>query len=150
MQQITIDPEFKEWLPALSDEERQGLESRLKKEGCREPLVVWVNGGKRIMADGHNRYEICEANGIAYEVREQAFESRQAVLSWMIDNQLDKRNITPENRTYLIGKKYNLIKSTRGGDRKSEQKTALSNTEQVADEFKASPATVNSEAKLAK
>ncbi len=42
MQQITIDPEFQALIPPLSAEERAQLEANLLADGCRDPLVVWV------------------------------------------------------------------------------------------------------------
>lgn len=30
--------------------------------------------------------------------------------NWIIDNQLNRRNLSPEQRTYLIGKRYNAEK----------------------------------------
>jgi len=42
MQQIIVDPEFKALIPPLSVEERAQLEANLLADGCRDPLVVWV------------------------------------------------------------------------------------------------------------
>lgn len=39
--EIQIDPEFQAMIPPLADEERRQLEENLKKDGCRDPLVVW-------------------------------------------------------------------------------------------------------------
>ena len=52
---IKIDKEFKELIPALSVDEKTALEENIKKEGCRDALVLW---GETLI-DGHNRYEIC-------------------------------------------------------------------------------------------
>lgn len=40
---ITIKPAFKNLLPPLAKEEYKGLETRILKEGCREPLILWNN-----------------------------------------------------------------------------------------------------------
>jgi hypothetical protein len=37
----------------------------------------------------------------------------------MIANQLGRRNLTPAQKSYLRGKRYNLEKGARGGDQKS-------------------------------
>ena len=42
MHQIIVDPEFKALIPPLSAEERAQLEANLIADGCRDPLVVWV------------------------------------------------------------------------------------------------------------
>lgn len=39
--EIQIDPEFQSLIPPLAPEERRQLEENLKKDGCRDPLVVW-------------------------------------------------------------------------------------------------------------
>src|SRR5262245_21686906 len=39
---LAIDQELRALIPPLTDEERAQLESNLRAEGCREPLVVWA------------------------------------------------------------------------------------------------------------
>ena len=39
--EIQIDQEFQAMIPPLAEEERRQLEENLKKDGCRDPLVVW-------------------------------------------------------------------------------------------------------------
>ena len=67
---MTVDSEFKNLIPPLSPEERQGLESSLLKEGCRDALVLWGD----ILIDGHNRYEICTKHNIPYKTVQREFE----------------------------------------------------------------------------
>ena len=62
MQQIEIDPEFSALIPPLSNDERMQLAVNIRRDGCREPLVLWNN----ILLDGHNRYEICQQAGLGY------------------------------------------------------------------------------------
>jgi hypothetical protein len=89
-------------------EERNQLESNLRSGGCREPLVVWK--GRNILLDGHNRFEICQEYAIAFETVEVEIEDKESAIAWIIDNQLGRRNLTPEMVSYLRGKKYNLEK----------------------------------------
>ena len=110
---LTIDPEFKSLIPPLLPEERSGLESMIVSEGCRDALVTW-NG---VLIDGHNRYEICHNHGIPFRVEEKDFDSRDDVIEWIYQNQLSRRNLTDEKRTYLIGKAYSHRKNRHGGDR---------------------------------
>ena len=46
---MTVDSEFKNLIPPLSPKERQGLESSLLKEGCRDALVLY--GRLRLKGD---------------------------------------------------------------------------------------------------
>lgn len=119
MQQITIDPEFQALIPPLSAEERAQLEANLLADGCRDPLVVWVAreadqerdiAALYVLVDGHNRYEICTRNDIEYGIEEMLFDDREAVMDWMDANQLGRRNITPDQFTLLLGRRYNRAK----------------------------------------
>lgn len=149
---ITIDKEFAKLLPGLSPEEKLGLETNLITEGCRDPLVVWNTKEGRILVDGHNRYSICYKNRISFEVVEKFFASREEVINWMIDNQLGKRNITAESRQYLIGQKYNLLKTKRGGSRKSKghSDTLIDTSEKIGDAFSVAGRTVKRAGDFAK
>jgi ParB-like chromosome segregation protein Spo0J len=108
MRELCIDPEFLALIPPLSATERQGLEASILAEGCREPLIVWEE--KNILVDGHNRYEICTAHGIGFQVVTRSFPDRASVMDWMIDNQLSRRNLPPMLLRYLRGKRYLLEK----------------------------------------
>lgn len=44
---------------------------------------------------------------------------RNKCIVWICRNQLGRRNLTDEQKTYLIGKQYEAQKMTQGGDRKS-------------------------------
>lgn len=94
---LTIDPEFQSLIPPLSDEEYEQLESNLKAEGCRDPLVTW-NG---TIIDGHNRFQICTANGIGFEKISKKFADRSEAIEWIIRNQFGRRNLDSYQRTKL-------------------------------------------------
>lgn len=104
---IAIDSEFQAHIPSMRPEERRGLEDSLKREGCRDKLITW-NG---ILIDGHNRYEICERLNIPYETAEMVFDTREAVIEWIEDNQLSRRNLTDAQTRYFRGQQYNRQKS---------------------------------------
>ena len=48
---IAIDPEFQALIPPLQAEELSQLEANLKRDGCRDPLVLWKEGD--VLLDGH-------------------------------------------------------------------------------------------------
>ena len=101
--EICIDSELAALIPPLDESERIGLESSILAEGCRDPLVVWEETG--ILVDGHNRYAICTAHQIPYKVKMLSFPDREAVFSWMITNQLSRRNLPPKLASYLRDRK---------------------------------------------
>lgn len=99
MAEFTIDPEFRDLLPPLSEDERQKLMASLNADGCREPLVVWLE--EAVLIDGHNRYAICNDLSLPYETVTKSFKTRDDVKLWMIRNQLGRRNITDAMRVAL-------------------------------------------------
>lgn len=101
--QLQINEKFKRLLDPLTQDELDGLEQSILVDGCRDPLVVW-NG---VLVDGHNRYKICTEYDIPFNVTEMDFDNEQAAFYWIINNQLSRRNITPEQVKYLRGKRYN-------------------------------------------
>jgi len=108
-QSRTIDAEFRTLIPALSKDERAQLEASVLAEGCRDALVVWQG----ILLDGHNRYEICTAHSLPFETVEIDLPDREAAITWIINNQLGRRNLTPEQASYLRGKRYiQIVKGT--------------------------------------
>ncbi len=102
-----IDPEFKKLLLPLDSDERTKLYASLDAHGCRDPIVLWK--GHNTIIDGHNRFEYCEEKGIHYETVQIVLPSREAVIQWISDNQLGRRNCTDTYRRFLLGAKYNAV-----------------------------------------
>ena len=108
---ITIDHIFAGYIPDLSDEELSQLEANLVENGgARDPLVVWRNGGKDILLDGHNRYEICTRLALRYEIDPLEFETRDEAADWIDRNQLGRRNLSRQDYKLLLGRRYNRAK----------------------------------------
>ena len=51
------------------------------------------------------------------------FESREEVLAWICKNQLGRRNLTPEQKLFLIGKQYEAERAEHGCTRDDVQRT---------------------------
>ena len=107
-----IDPEFKENIPPLTEDEKAQLEAVILADGVViNPLIVW----NEILIDGHNRFEIIQNHPeLKYTVFEKNFPDRFAALAYMYKSQLGRRNLTPELRRYLIGKQYSAEKASHG------------------------------------
>lgn len=112
MRQLTIDPEFRDKIPPLSADEYSRLEANILEDGeVREPIVVWGN----TIIDGHNRYKIVQDHPeIPFKVKQMNFSDKWDAIVWMCRTQLGRRNLTDEQRTYLIGKQYEAQKMTQG------------------------------------
>lgn len=115
---VIIDPELHALCPPLNDEEYQQLEANLRADGCRDALVVWQETG--ILLDGHNRHDICQAHDLLFLVEPISLDDREAAINWIINNQLGRRNVTEEQKSYLRGKRYNREKSKRGAPRQNQ------------------------------
>lgn len=141
--QIVIDNEFRALIPPLSTEERAQLEANILADGCRDPLVVWGN----TLIDGHNRHEICTKHGLPFKVVSRDFPDREAAMDWMDANQLGRRNITPDQFTLLLGRRYNRAKKSVGSVNqytvaKDQIEPRQTTAEKLAVEHGVSPATV--------
>lgn len=116
-QKPKINPALKGLLPPLSQEEYNELENSIKKEGCRDPILIW--SGPDEIIDGHNRFEICEKLGVKYDMKFKKFENQEAVEDWMASNQIARRNLTAQQRLYYLGKEYRRKVTNQGGDTSS-------------------------------
>lgn len=104
---LVVDAEFKALIPPLSADEYGLLQASILAEGCRDAIVVWQ--GQNIILDGHNRYTICTANGVTFQVVERAFETRDDAIVWIIQNQFGRRNLTGFVRGELAQKLKDVI-----------------------------------------
>ncbi len=149
---VTISKDFEQFIVPLSTEEFEQLETNIVKEGCRDPLVVWSRGGKNMLMDGHNRYKICEKHEIPYQVSVLEFSNFEQAKVWMLNNQLGRRNLTPDQMSYYRGLKYESLKSQRGGYKNvaSKGQKDLSTAERLSLEFKVSEKTIKRDAKFAR
>ena len=170
---ITILDELKYFIPPLQPEEWNQLQSNILAEGCRQALLVWKTFSNVIdentaeplseiiiLIDGHNRYEICLKHGLDFLVQFIDFESLQMAKNYMIEQQLGRRNLNPEQMAYLRGLRYNQDKLSKGkyvrkkdsshNDYYDNKPVNNSKTiHKVADLFQVSPKTIQRDAEFA-
>ena len=128
------------------------MEQNILSEGCRDPVVVWPKTQRAsILVDGHNRLKICQKHGLPYKVKKINFSSIDAVKDWMVDNQLGRRNLNPDQLSYYRGMKYISARQVKGGYKNilSKGKNELSTSEILAEHFKVSESTIKRDAKFA-
>ena len=108
MDKLIIDPEFRDKIPPLTEDEFTLLEENILSDGAVfSPLIVWDG----TILDGHNRYEIIQKHPeLTYAVHKLSFANRYEALSWICKNQLGRRNLTPQQKKYLIGQRYEAEK----------------------------------------
>ncbi len=133
-QQIYIVDELRDLIPPLQEEEYKQLEKNILAEGCREALMVWETTKNNVdttltdtstvyvLVDGHNRYGICQKHQINFKIHLVSFNNLREVKEYMIDNQLGRRNLIPEQASYLRGIRYNAEKLEKGKYVRDEHK----------------------------
>lgn len=143
-----IDPEFKALLAPLSAEQYAGLEEDILDRGCLDTIKLWND----TIIDGHNRFSICMRHGVIFQTEDLEFDSREDVIEWMIRNQLNRRNQTPEQISYFRGKLHEKRKQRHGGDRKSNGNNyhLIPTAQAIAKEFNVSEKTIRNDADFAK
>ena len=167
---ITINPILNSLLPkddliSVEDAEvsrYEHLKEQIKINGFAAPFFITGLNNEALLIDGFTRWNILEelvkeniinSNSKLFTVRiYEGFASLDEIMSWMWDyNQGTRGTIhNPKLNTIMMGIKYNLEKSSQGGDRKSKhQIDGLKNTsEKIAEEFSVGKATVERAGKL--
>ena len=65
---------------------------------------------------------------ISFSTMPLPFESREEVLAWICKNQLGRRNLTPEQKKFLIGKQYSVEHRKPGGNGNNQHTAAAKKT----------------------
>ena len=79
--ELKIDPEFRDKIPPLSEDEFIKLEENIVSDGeVRDPIVVWND----TIIDGHNRWKIIQKHPqIPYRIKEMEFADKWSAVVWM-------------------------------------------------------------------
>lgn len=169
---ITILDELRDFIPPLLPQEYEQLRSNLLKDGCKDPLLVWettkeiIGTGSAeeaayVLVDGHNRYNICSELGINFNVQLVPFDSIKEAKEYMIDLQLGRRNLNPQQASYLRGLRYQTEKINVGQNFKRESSNGQndqlmvetsqenSTAKKLAEEYNVSEKTIRRDAEFA-
>jgi hypothetical protein len=134
---IIILDELKDLIPPLLESEFLSLKDNLQKHGCKDPLKIWQTTNPVInregdsdqaiyvLIDGHNRFQLCNELQIPFNIQIDNFESLKEVRDFMIDFQLSRRNITPQQASYLRGVRYNTEKKEVSDNLKTLQNDSI-------------------------
>lgn len=174
-QNIQILDELRDFIPPLSHDESLQLEQNILKYGCKDALLVWETSAGMaglgtsqdatpvyILIDGHNRFRICQAHQLNFNIQLLSFSSLKEVKDYMIDLQLGRRNLTPQQASYFRGLRYNNEKTERGkydritdeglinvDDYFESKRVKVSTASKLSEEYKVSPATIRRDAEFA-
>lgn len=106
MTELTIDPEFRDLIPPIGDDELKGLERGILLDGCLDPLKLW-NGA---IVDGHNRYAICRKHQVPFQTTDMHFANRDDAKVWILRNQMGRRNLLDYQRAVVAIKLETLLR----------------------------------------
>ena len=119
---MKVDPEFRDKIPALTEAEFEQLKENILSDGeVYEPIVTWND----TIVDGHNRWRIICENWETlkdnFRTKPMNFADKWEAFEWMYKKQLGRRNLTEEQKAYMVGKMYEARKRSQGGDRRSDE-----------------------------
>ena len=146
-QSIVVLEELRSFIPSPTNEELTQLEANIVKNGCKDALLLWETTQRvidkssltpdapvYILVDGHNRFKICRERGVNFNVQVMRFESLKEVKDYMIDLQLGRRNLTPQQASYFRGLRYNIEKAEKGKYDRKDHKSHFETYGKMADE----------------
>lgn len=108
--------------------------------------------GSFILLDGHNRYEICQKHNLSFSIKQACVTDRQSAFNWIINNQLGRRNLHPDQASYLRGKRYNGEKQAHGGQEpgsRDQNDPSIRTADRLATEYKVSAPTIKRDGQYA-
>ena len=141
---VRINTEIQKLIPPLRPDELAMLHASIDADGCRDPLVVWLETDE--LLDGHHRYAYCKKHRAPFSTTELSFPDERGAHEWVLRNQLGRRNLTDAQRVQVAlqledvlapeAKKRSRANLKRGKSKKPEgQKSAPreKTRDQVAD-----------------
>ncbi|AEI51988.1 hypothetical protein [Runella slithyformis] len=157
--QITILEELRQFITPLTNEEYSVLESNILNQGCKDPLTVWETTRKTVfpddteerayvLIDGHNRYTICQKYDLDFKIVLLSFKDIEEVKDYMIDFQLGRRNLNPEQMSFFRGLRYNREKVGKG--KYDREEGGMDISKHLAEEYKVSQRTIKNDGNFAK
>lgn len=134
---LKVDKEFEKLLPVPMPEELENLENSILQYGMLDPIKIWQepDTGEWIIIDGHNRYNILKKHNIDWNYWQDykimtELETREDVKQWMFEQQLGRRNLSPEEK-YDIVQKFKDMFQKRAKENQSFGGKGISNLREV-------------------
>jgi len=116
--ELKIDPEFRDKIPPMPEEDFKGLREDILRDGyVRDPLVVWKE--ENILLDGHHRWRVIQENpdvlNDKFTVDYKSFKNRWEAIAWICANQIHKHNMTEIQKEKLLQEEYDARQKSTGG-----------------------------------
>ncbi|PWJ34991.1 ParB N-terminal domain-containing protein [Sediminitomix flava] len=140
---IHILKELEYFIRKLNESEYNLLKEDIRLNGCKEPIKLWKRDDDFIIVDGHHRYQICQELNIPFQTQSLDFASIEEVKIYMAKLQLGRRNLTPQESSYLRGMQYAFAKMNRDDSAKGGRTREI-----LSKEYGVSEATIMRDHKL--
>lgn len=122
MASFKISAVFRDLERATDWKSDQELKESIQEHGCVYPLVVWKEAG--VLVDGHRRNAICEELSLVPVLVEKSFDSEESAVEWAKSQQVNRRNLTPEEITERRRKLVADVSTQKRGSREPLQRVA--------------------------
>ena len=98
---VTINPEYEEMVPPLTDHEYSVLKQSVIENDFFERIKINRN---KVILDGHHRYKVWKDTGIIPKFEFKEFDSPYDEACYVIKTNLERRNLNVYQKTVLIEK----------------------------------------------
>ena len=102
---VIIKPWLKELIRPRTESEQSNLKADIEINGLTTPITLsTIDGEENCLVDGHGRldcYQQLQRTSIPFTVK--TFNSKDDIRAWVFRKQLGRRNLTKQDRAYLIG-----------------------------------------------
>lgn len=85
--------------PLMEGAELQSLAADIKAHGLHNPIVLFGEGGKRLVLDGRNRLRACEMAGVAPST--EFWVGEGSPTEWVVSQNLHRRHLTTSQRAQV-------------------------------------------------
>lgn len=85
--------------PMMEEADLAALAADIKAHGLLDPVVLFVDGGERLVLDGRNRLRACESVGVAPKF--EMWMGDGSPTEWVISRNLHRRHLTTSQRAMI-------------------------------------------------
>ena len=106
---VIIKPWIQDLIRPRTPSEQSNLKADIEINGLSTPIVLTnIDGEDNCLVDGHGRlecYQQLQRSSIPFTVK--TFNNKDEIRAWVYRKQLGRRNLTKQDRAYLIGSLQN-------------------------------------------
>ena len=124
---VTINPEYEEMVPPLTEEEYDRLKNSIKEVGLYERIKI---NQDNVILDGHHRFKACLETGVMPKFEPKHFASKLDEEIYVIEANVIRRQLTTYQKT-VLGTKLEPLISKKAEENMLRGKTLAKNLAKV-------------------